>query len=313
MQNKGAVENHFPKEGPRPWRETHGCRVLKVTVGFQGAIARLWLVAIFLALTCAPKPHIWAGDWEPRVGIHSWTLRGLNFDQALDFAVQHGIKDISLSLHLDPKVPREEIARKKAAIEAKGLRLYTFGVNDTSLDKEENRKIFELARFLGVGMVVVEPQDFKIWDNLEELAKEYDLRVAVHNHGIKSLYGNPAVVRNLLKHRDRRLGVCLDVGWLTAAGFDAAKVFAEYGGRVFDIHLKDKRVEKVKEGDDVAMDTMIGEGQANLKGLLRKLREEKWPGVLGIETDSPDFARNPGPFVDGAKGFIAAQFKALSR
>ena len=47
----------------------------------------------------------------------------------------------------------------------------TFGVNDTSLDKEESeesRKLFEFAKFPGIQLIMVEPLDFKIWDNLEE-------------------------------------------------------------------------------------------------------------------------------------------------
>ena len=245
-----------------------------------------------------------AAEWEPRVAIQSWTLRSLSFDQALDFAVSHGVRELHLSLHLNPKAPREELLAKKAVWEAKGIHVYSFGVAETSLDKEENRKLFECAKLLGIRQIVVEPQDFKIWDNLEELVREYDIRLAVHNHGIRSLYGNPAVVRAVLKHRDPRIGVCLDVGWVTAAGFDAARVFSEYEGRVFDIHLKDKRVEKMKEGEDVAVDTLIGEGNANLKGLFQKLAAAKWPGVLALETDSPVFARDPSAFVDGGLRWV---------
>jgi inosose dehydratase len=132
---------------------------------------------------------------------------------------------------------------------------------------------------------VVEPQDFKVLDDLEQLAKEYDIRVVIHNHGITSLYGNPAVVRNLIKHRDPRIGVCMDAGWIASARFDSAKVFKEYNGRVYDIHLKDKKVESTPKGD-VARDTFLGEGNANLPGLLKTLREEKWDGVIAIETDN---------------------------
>ncbi len=266
-----------------------------------------------LVLCTLSLERLAGADWAPQLAIQTWTLRNLNFDQVVSFAVEHGFRDLQLSLHLNPKASREENARKKAILDANGLRVYTFGVNETSLDKEENRKLFEFAKLMGIQLIIVEPPDFKIWDNLEELAKEYDIRVAVHNHGIRSLYGNPAVVRNILKHRDRRLGVCLDVGWVTAAGFDAAKVFAEYDGRVFDIHLKDKRIEKMKEGEDVALDTPIGEGHANLKGLLRLLKETKWPGRLAIETDSPELAKNPGPFVDGAKAFVRDQHQGTGK
>ena len=33
------------------------------------------------------------------------------------------------------------------------------------------------------------------------------------------------VVKNVIQHRDPRIGVCLDIGWITAAGFDAEKVY----------------------------------------------------------------------------------------
>lgn len=276
----------------------------------------LLLAAALLLVDVSGRTHsLGAAEtpWTPKLGLQTWTLRNLNFEQAVEFAVQHGFKEMQLSLQLDPLAPREVNAKKKALLESKGLHIYTFGVNKTSLNKEENRALFEFARWMNISVLIVEPQDFKIWDTLEELAKEYDIRVAVHNHGIRSLYGNPAVVKNILQHRDRRLGVCLDVGWVTAAGFDAAKVFKDYDGRVFDIHLKDKRIEKVKEGEDVSIDTKIGEGQANLKGLLRALADAHWPGVMAIETDSPEFARDPGPFIDGAKAYIAEQAKALSK
>lgn len=240
-----------------------------------------------------------------QLAIQTWTLRNMNFDQVVEFAKKHGIKELQLiPNHVDyTKESQEQIAAKKAKLEANGLHAYTFGVAGTSLDKETNRKLFVFAKFMGFKLVVVEPPDFKIWDNLEELAKEYDIQVAVHNHGIRSLYGNPAVVKSILKHRDARLGVCMDAGWITDAGFDAAKIFKEYEGRVFDIHLKDKKVEHT-QGGSVSMDTHIGEGHTNYKELIKVLRSSNYKGKLAIETDSKDFAAMPDEFVSKAKEFI---------
>jgi sugar phosphate isomerase/epimerase len=222
----------------------------------------------------------------------------------VEFAVKHKLKYLQTTdKHINPKGSIDEIKRKKAILDKNGLVCYTFGVAGTSLDKEENRKLFEFAKLMGIKLIVVEPNDFKIFDNLEELVKEYDIKIAIHNHGLKSLYGNPLVVRNVIQHRDPRIGVCLDAGWITAANFDAGKVFADYKGRVFDIHLKDKRIEKT-QGDDAAIDTKIGEGHAKLKGLFTQLINAKWDGVLAIETDSPIFASSPADFVDGAIKFV---------
>ena len=260
-----------------------------------------------LAASFVVGATVHAAGLADHVAIQTWTLRNLNFDQVVEFAQRQGIKDLQLiPNHLDyKKESRDQLAAKKAKLEAAGLRAYTYGVAGTSMDKEENRRLFEFAKFMGMKLVVVEPGDFRIWDNLEELAKEYDIRVAVHNHGIKSLYGNPATVRQVIGHRDARLGVCLDVGWITSAHFDAAQVFNEYKGRVFDIHLKDKKVQKTAKGDDVANDTHVGQGDANYAGLFKALRAAGYEGRLAIETDSQDFARQPDEFVRRAKEFVS--------
>lgn len=255
-----------------------------------------------------------AADLSSQVAIQTWTLRNLSFEQVVEFAKRHGIRDLQMiDKHLNPKGSPEEIQAKKQALAQAGLRVYTFGVAGTSMNPEENRKLFEFARKMGIQVIVVEPSDYRILDNLEQLVKEYDIKIAIHNHGLKSLYGNPAVVRQLIGHRDPRVGVCLDVGWVTSANFDAAQVFRDYQGRVFDIHLKDKSVKKTEKGDDVAFDTHIGEGQANYRGLFKVLTDSGYTGRLAIETDSQDFARQPDEFVAKAKAFVAANSKAEVR
>ena len=263
--------------------------------------------SVFAAGLLAALPIAWSADVPAdsglKLGVHSWTLRNLKFEQAVDFARNHGFKRMGLSLQFDPLAPRETLLRQKAILAENGIEGYTFGVAATSLNKEENRRLFEAAKLMGMSLIVVEPKDFKIFDQLEELVREYDIRIAVHNHGIRSLYGNPAVLKNILMHRDPRMGVCLDVGWVTAAGFDAAKIFREYEGRVFDIHLKDKKVEP-GIGEPVAADTFIGQGNANLTGLLVELKKAHWQGTLALETDSQVFAQSPAEFVDKARVYI---------
>jgi sugar phosphate isomerase/epimerase len=249
-----------------------------------------------------------AADYKPTVGIQSWTLRNLSFDQVVDFAKKHHMTQLQLiGNHMDPKAPLEETKKKKAILDAAGLTVYTFGVTGTSMDKEDNRKLFEFAKFMGIKVIVVEPGDYRILDNLEELVKEYDIKIAIHNHGITAPYGNPYVMKQLIMHRDSRIGVCLDIGWIASTRMDVAKVFREYNGRVYDIHLKDKKVNNTPNGD-VATDTEIGKGDANYKGLFDELKKVNWPGVMAIETDSQGFASAPDPFVDAAVKFVDQSF-----
>lgn len=268
---------------------------------FMSRLLFRWAGAALLALGLATGAAFAADGYK--LGMQTWTLRNLDFEQSVEFCVKHKIKYLQLiPNHVNPAAPREELEKKKALLEKNGLVPYTFGVARTTLDKEENRKLFEFCKYFGMKMLVVEPDDFKILDNLEALAKEYDIKVAIHNHGIKSMYGNPAVVRNVLKHRDPRMGVCLDAGWAASARFDVAKVFEEYGGRVFDIHLKDKKVECTDHGDE-SRDTFLGEGDAKLGSLLAALRKANWDGVIAIETDNN--LKDPAEHTAKAVRFVA--------
>jgi sugar phosphate isomerase/epimerase len=246
-------------------------------------------------------------DAGPKLGLQTWTCRNMDFDQVVAFAVKHGITHVQfIKAHLDPTGPKEESLRKKAILDSKGLVAYSFGVNQTSMDKEANRKLFEFAKLMGMKVIIVEPKNMAEWDNLEQLVKEYDIKLAIHNHGRGTVYGDPATVKKVLAERDRRIGVCLDIGHVVGAGFDAAEVFRGYGERVYDMHFKDKTVEKDASGKATPVDTEIGKGDTKYPALFAEIKRSKWSGVLAIETDSKAFAEDPNQLVAGAKAFFAA-------
>ena len=246
---------------------------------------------------------------QPKLGLQTWTCRNMSFEETVVFAAEHGITQLELfRAHLDPAAPREKLLEQKAFLEKHGVTAYSIGVSGTSMDKEENRQLFELAKLFDMKVIVVEPREAAQWDVLEELVKEYDIKLAVHNHGTGSVYGNPATVKHVLAERDHRIGVCMDIGWVTAAGFDAETVFRNYGDRVYDMHLKDKRLD-IEDAPGRPQDTFIGLGNANYAGLFAAIKERNWSGVLAIETDSKTFAEDPTAFVQAAKAFFDAHFK----
>lgn len=287
-----------------------------------------WLSLAALALSLVIPSVRAADDSGPKLGIQTWTCRNMTFEEVVAFATKHQIKYLEMiSKHIDPKGPKEETLKKKAVLDQAGLQCYSFGVNGTSMNKEDNRKLFEFAKLMGIKVIAVEPKNMAEWDNLEELVKEYDIKLAIHNHGTGTAYGDPETVKKVLAARDSRIGVCLDVGWVTAAGFDAAKVFREYNGRVYDMHMKDKRVEpakpaaaetketaaadgkKKKAASPTVLDVEIGTGQANYKDLFAEMKKAKWSGVMAIETDNGDFAKDPNALVAGAKEFFKKNVK----
>ena len=264
---------------------------------------RSFLLALLAVLPCVSATF--AADYDLKVGLQTWTCRNMKFDEVVAFAEKHGLKHLqAIGSHINPTGSLEEAKQKKAILDAKGIHFYTFGVAGTSPDKEQNRKLFVFAKAMGIKVIIVEPKNDKaLWDGLEELVKEYDIKLAIHNHGKDSVYGTPEKIWSVLKNRDKRIGVCMDVGHITGAGFDAAKAFVDYQGRVYDIHLKDKKTEKTADGKSVILDVMVGTGDANYKGLLAELKKAKWDGVLAIETDNGTFAKEPTAFVAGAIEF----------
>lgn len=243
---------------------------------------------------------------SPRLGLQTWTLRESTFDEVVQFAVEHNLTDLQfmpeqLGLGASP----EEWAIKKKRLDENGLRAYAIGVTQTYLDASKNRRLFEFAKAMALELIVIEPPDFRILDVIESLVKEYDIRVAIHNHGISTLYGNPLVVQNLIMHRDRRIGVCLDVGWLATGRFDVGKVFREYDGRVFDIHFKDKLVVGGVDGD-TATPAQIGAGSVDFRSLFKVLDQAGYGGVLAIETDG-NF-KDRSAFVNGAKQYLRSHY-----
>jgi len=232
----------------------------------------------------------------------------MSFEQTVEFAAGLGIAYVQFfERHLDPRDPAEVNLAKRAFMKERGVEAYALGVGGTTLNKEENRALFELAKLFDIGVIVVEPIDQAIWDNLEELAIEYDIRLAIHNHGRGTVYGNPSAVKHVLAERDGRIGVCLDIGWVTAAGFDVADVYRNYGGRVYDMHLKDKRLDK-RDSIGRPSDTLLGLGNTNFVELVEHLRADDWDGVLAIEADSAAFARDPQAYVAAARRWFDENF-----
>lgn len=273
---------------------------MKIPFSFIFALA---LAAILAAPTAR------AADAGLVLGLQSYTCRNMSFEEVVAFAERHHLKYLQMyTKHFEPRGPKEETLRKKAILDQHGLVCYTFGVAATSMDKEDNRKLFEFSKLMGIRVIVVEPKNLAEWDNLEQLVKEYDIKLAIHNHGTGTVYGNPETVKKILAARDPRIGVCLDLGWATAAGFDVAKVFREYQGRVFDLHLKDKRNEGTAD-KPVILDVEIGTGQMNFKGVLAEIKQAKWSGVMAIETDNVQFAQDPNRLVAGAIELFRANVK----
>ena len=134
----------------------------------------------------------------------------------------------------------------------------------------------------------------RMMDLLEKYCREYDLRAAVHNHGPDNAFLYPTAESALKRigGRDRRIGVCLDVGHERRAGLDPAAFIRSHGDRVVEVHLKNIKIDPVrnfaKEGP---------RGELDVPGILKALAEVGYDGYCLIEYEK-DFEVNEIPLAE---------------
>ena len=186
-----------------------------------------------------------------------------------------------------------------------------FGVAGFGASPAEHRKTFEFAKKLGLYAITCEPSPESL-DSLEALVKEFDIRIAIHNHPRQPRNPNyrfwdPGYVIELVGKRDPRLGSCADVGHWVRSGLDPVKCLRQLGSRVHGCHLK----ELSKRAPD-ASDVPSGTGNALALGVLDELHRLKIDGAVSIEYET-DYGAN-APEIGQCIGFVRAwaQLRKLS-
>jgi sugar phosphate isomerase/epimerase len=185
----------------------------------------------------------------------------------------------------------EQVAFVKAALKDAGVTLYGYGVVDLGTTEDSMRKVFGFARKMGIRVIVCEPadDDFAL---LEKLVKEYNIKIAVHNHPAPSKYHLPETVFGHVDGRDRRIGACADSGhWMRGLN-DPREAFKLLAGRILDVHLKDRSEYGTAKGAD---DVPWGSGRGHIRDLLAELTLQDYDGYLTMEYENEKEAGDPMP------------------
>jgi sugar phosphate isomerase/epimerase len=114
---------------------------------------------------------------------------------------------------------------------------------------------------------------------VEKLAKEFDIRVAIHNHGPEDKhFPTPASVLDAVKNLDPRVGLCLDVGHSMRTGVDVVQSIEAAGSRLLDMHIKD-----LKKADDKGSQCDVGEGVMPVVAIFKQLKKMNYSGCVNLE------------------------------
>jgi len=238
------------------------------------------------------------------LGMASYTFREFPLDKTLEMTRRLGLKRICFKdFHLKMDATNEQIADAVAKVKAAGLELYAGGVIYMKNQAEVDRA-FEYAKAAGMKMIIGVPTH-ELLDYTNKKAQQYDIRVAVHNHGPDNpLYPTPQDAYEHIARLDRRIGLCMDAGHTQRSGVDPSEAARKLADRLFDLHIKDT-TEASKKGTTIE----IGRGIIDIPKLLRTLRETNFTGTLALEYEKDD--KDPLPGAAESIGYLRGVIAAL--
>ena len=224
-----------------------------------------------------------SGAKQLKLGIQMFSLRKFDVDSALKHAADAGFVQVEFYKGMLPvDSSAEQISAIKGKLKKHGLTMAAHGVNRFGKDADANRKIFEFANAIGVKNITADP-DPAFFDQLDELVEEFDIRIAIHNHGPRHRYNKVVDVLHAIEGHDPRIGACADLGHYIRSGENATEVIRLLKGRLYGIHLKD-----FAEMKDKTEGVIIGKGHLDVEGVVDALIEVDFPddGALSLEYES---------------------------
>lgn len=213
-----------------------------------------------------------------RLGMAGYTFFKFDLDKTLETMKRADVHYLCIKdFHLPMSSTDEQIAAFHAKLKDSGVTGYAVGPINMKT-KEEVDRAFDYAKRVGVKLIVGVP-NHELLSYVEGKVKEYDIRLAIHNHGPgDKLYPSAESAYVLIKGLDPRMGMCLDIGHDTRNGKDPVADLEKYHSRVFDMHIKD-----VTGNTKLGYTVEIGRGIIDFPAFVKMLRKVGYTGVCSLE------------------------------
>lgn len=229
------------------------------------------------------------------IGVQSWCFR--KFERRADLIA--GIKRCGLErvelcgVHAD-FTGEASFDSVVGEFRSAGITISAIGVQGFANARARERNFFEFARRAGAGVITAdfEPDTaVEAMRTASELAQEYGIRVAIHNHGGAHWLGNAQMLDHVFATTMPAIGLCLDTAWALDAGEDPVDLVKRFGERLYAIHIKDVVFDRARNGEDV----VVGTGNLDLPKFLAALEQVNFSGSAVIEYELDQ--ENPVPAI----------------
>ena len=256
--------------------------------GFLGSMMAAGAVPAFTGAASGAAVPGSPGDLK--LGVASYSFREFQRHLAIQYTKQLNVPYINIKeFHLPLNSTPDEIKRARAEIERAGLTILGGGnVSFQVNDEADIRHRFEYAKLAGMPVIVCAPTHETL-PKMEKYVKEYNIKIAVHNHGPEdNHFPTPESVLDAVKNMDPRCGLCMDVGHSARTGVDVVEAVRKAGPRLLDMHIKDLRSTTDKNSQ-----VPVGDGVLPIPGIFAELKKMNYQGGVMLEYEID--ADNPVP------------------
>ncbi len=219
-------------------------------------------------------------DGPIRLSVATYSMRKFPRDKTIAMIKQIGAKYVDIKeFHLPYKDSPEQLAAGRKEFDDAGLTVV--GGGNISLQKNDDadlRKYFDYAKACRFPMMIIAPTPETL-PKIEKLVKEYNIKVALHNHGPEDKhFPTPQSVLEAVKNMDPRVGLCCDLGHTARTGKDVVGSLAEAGPRLLEVHIKDLANFESRDSQ-----VIVGKGIMPIPAIFRQLIKMNYPGVVSLE------------------------------
>lgn len=258
------------------------------------ASRRSFIGSAFMAgLASLARPRLLFGsadDYGFKLGVASYSFREFQRQLAIQDTKKLGVSYINIKeFHLPLNSTPDEIAKGRREFERAGLTI--LGGGNISFDNPDEAEIqhrFEYAQLAGMPLIVCAPTHETL-PKMEKYAKDYNIKIAVHNHGPEDKnFPTPQSVLEVVRSMDPRCGLCIDVGHTARTGVDVVESIRLAGPRLLDMHMKDL-------ADFGSRDSQVpvGDGKMPVVAIFKELKRMNYNGGVMLEYEID--ADNPVP------------------
>lgn len=273
---------------------------------FFGTVASVAALPSLARAEAASPAAARAAATTLKLGVASYSLRKFTLDQTLAMARELGVKYMTFKdVHIPRTDPPETTRALRAKIEAAGITIMGGGTINMPNNPDQIRKDFVYAKNAGMPLIYASPEPAAL-DFIETMVKEHDIKLVIHNHGPEDKWWPaPKDAYEAVKARDKRLGLCIDIGHTIRTGTDPVQACVDCRDRLYDMHVKDL---KVKTDRDSQVE--VGRGVIDFPALFRTLLKIGYTGQVGLEYEIK--ADNPLPGMQESLAYMRGVLAALT-